>query len=148
MRKIILIVTILALAVPAMAIDLSNNHTFVGGLYNSGSGMQAVVGTATRIDGPIWGLVRGGIGDGEASIELPELSYWTNYKGWRFGVLASPGASWVGEEDLLTYLTAAVGFSAGYIHEVTNKGFVVYARYKEGSGEFIDGIRVGGAFVF
>lgn len=145
MRFLAIVLVLAALAIPAVAVD---NYTFVGGLYDSDAGKQAVVGMATRIDGPLWGIVRGGIGEGEASIEVPELSHWTNYKGWRLGFLASPGASWQGDEDLVTYLTGAVGLSAGYIHNTTNKGIVIYARYKEGSGQYKDGIRVGAAFVF
>jgi hypothetical protein len=127
------------------------SYTFVGGVAYKHDGIwdkQAIVGAATQVSGPIWGLVRGGIGEGEGSIEVPEVSYWRNYRGFRFGVLAALGAAWQGNETLVTYLTGAAGFCAGYIDEHSNKGIMLYGRYKEGSDHFVDGVRVGAAFVF
>lgn len=152
MNKIVIILALCLIFVGPLvtdteAADFVDSYAFVGGLYDNNDGFGYVVGGAARISGGVWSISRGSVGEGESSIE-PDIGYFVNYNGWRFGLLAGPGIVWVGNEDPVTYISGATGLSVGYINEVTGAGVIAAGRYKFAAEDYDDGWQLGAALVY
>lgn len=107
---------LLLTALPVTAQEPAKSVVFVGGAYDHPEkSFVSSVGGGFKT-GPVWVMAHGKFGQNTA-LE-PEIGYFMNVRGrLRFGLLAGPGADWIGQDSVgvtpMAYLTGAVGALVG-----------------------------------
>ena len=145
-KTLLILTAILALALPvAQAQETQPTGYFiVGGQYDNDEGLSFDIGGGKSLAQDVYGLAQVCVGD-EASLDPALAWFLVNKPKWKFAVLAGPGASWVGANDPLTYITGAGGAVAGYMPK--SIGIFASARWKfdfDGSEYYRDGWRLWG----